>query len=205
MRTGLMSGDEPFVFHGERNERTTKDFWAWAMSRLLMDGPRGDLAEYIVRMALGEDVKTPKRGWGECDVVCRDGRRIEVKCSSFLQEWERSKLSRPVFSIAKTVNCDIGEVDGTYRYIGRDGRDPERHSDVYIFCLFACREREKTDPLNLEQWRFYLMKTDAINRLFGDQRSVSIQALEKAGADTCDFGGLKVALDRIYPAKEQPL
>lgn len=58
------------------------------MSRLLADGPRGDLAEFIVRLALGDSVNIPKREWGECDTILR-GKRIEVKCSSVIQEWER--------------------------------------------------------------------------------------------------------------------
>lgn len=91
----VLSGKELFLINNEPQEKTVKDFWAWSLSRLLMDGPRGDLAEYIVRMALDEDVETPKRGFGECDIVYR-GCRIEVKCSSLLQEWEREKPSRPI-------------------------------------------------------------------------------------------------------------
>ena len=52
----ILSGIEPFVVHTEPQEKTVKDFWAWALSRLVADGPRSDLAEYIVRLALREDV-----------------------------------------------------------------------------------------------------------------------------------------------------
>lgn len=205
MQKKKLTGKESFTFQGQNAPESVHDFWAWALSRLLMDGPRGDLAEYIVRLALGEDTATPKRGWGECDIVCRDGRKIEVKCSSYLQEWERDKPSWPVFSIAKTASCDIAEVNGCYRYIGRDGQPPKRHSDAYIFCLFACAESDAAEPLDLGQWHFYLMRTADINARFGDQRSVSIPALEKANAVSCGFGELRKELDKLLPPKGDEL
>lgn len=202
----VLTGDELFEFDGMPQPVSVSDFWAWAMSRLLMDGPRGDLAEFIVRLALDENVKTPKRGWGECDIVCKDGTRIEVKCSSYLQEWERETPSRPVFSVAKTVNCDVAEVDGEYRYIGRDGSPPERRSDIYVFCLFANSDRETADPLKLDQWQFYVAATERINEMLGDRKTVSIPTLEKIGAAKCDFYGIQREvksivqyLQRFYP------
>ena len=196
-KRGLMTGDEHFEFNGMPQPEMIRDFWAWAMSRLIMDGPRGDLAEFIVRMALEEDIQTPKRGWGECDIVCRDGLKIEVKCSSLLQEWERDTPSKPVFSIAKTLNCDIADVGGVYRYVGRDGSPPRRRSDLYVFCLFTNADRETADPTRLEQWEFYVMATEAINEAFGDRRSVNIPALKKAGAKQCDFYEIQQAVDDI--------
>ena len=197
LEQGLLRGDEHFEFDGMPQPEMVKDFWAWAMSRLIMDGPRGDLAEFIVRIALNEDIQTPKRGWGECDIVCHDGLRVEVKCSSLLQEWERDTPSNPVFSIAKTLNCDIAEVDGTYRYVGRDGSPPKRRSDLYVFCLFTNTNRSTADPRRLEQWTFYILSTDSINKKFGDRRSINIPALEKAGATRCDFYGIQPAVDAI--------
>ena len=186
-----LSGDEHFEIEGMPQPVILSDFWSWAMSRLLMDGPRGDLAEFIVRMALDEDLESPKRGWGECDIVCKDGLRVEVKCSSYLQEWNRSSPSRPVFSIAKTLNCDIAEVDGEYMYVGRDSLPPCRRSDVYVFCLFINGDRGTADPLKLEQWRFYVASTTLIDENLGDRKTVSIPTLKKIGAIECDFYGLK--------------
>ena len=198
----VLSGKEPFLINNELQEKTVKDFWAWSLSRLLMDGPRGDLAEYIVRMALDEDVETPKRGFGECDIVYRDC-RIEVKCSSLLQEWERKKLSRPVFSIAKTVNCDIAERDGKYYYVGRDGSEAKRRSDVYVFCLFANINRETANPLDMNQWKFWIASTAKINEVFGDRRSISLGSFKKIDAIECEYCGIKDAVNATYLPCEQ--
>ena len=122
MKHKVLSGSELFEFGGSPLPASIKDFWAWSMSWLIADGPRGDLAEFIVNTALGMDMSEPKRGWGECDILYpHEGRtiRIEVKCSTLLQAWERPSPPKPVFSIAKTLNCDIEDTGGGYRYISR--------------------------------------------------------------------------------------
>lgn len=201
MKHKVLEGTEPFEFAGSPLPATVKDFWAWAMSRLIADGPRGDLAEFIVNTALGMDMSEPKRGWGECDIVYPYGDkliRIEIKCSTFLQAWDRPTLSKPVFSISKTYPCDIGEYEGGYRYVGR-GNNPglERRSDIYVFCLYAETERAKAWPLNLDQWQFYIVPTKTINERLDDQRKISLQGLEKIGAIQCQYDGLRLCIDKI--------
>lgn len=56
----VLTGNENFEMHGIAQDANISDFWAWSMSRLLADGPRGDLAEFIVRLALGESITIPK-------------------------------------------------------------------------------------------------------------------------------------------------
>ena len=166
MKHKVMDGSEPFEFRGAPLPSSVKDFWAWSMSRLIADGPRGDLAEFIINTALGMDMTEPKRGWGECDIVYPHGGkpvRIEVKCSTLLQAWERPSPPKPVFSIAKTLNCDIEDAGDGYRYIGRDGSPPKRRSDIYVFCLFAEEDRSRANPMVLDQWRFYVVPTAAID------------------------------------------
>lgn len=155
MKHKVLTGDEAFSCGAAMLDTTVKDFWAWSMSRLMGDGPRGDLAEFIVNTALGVDTTIPKKGWGECDIVY-NGLRIEIKCSTYLQAWERPSLSKPVFSIAKTINCDIGEFDGGYRYIGRDSVSNEQ-----FFMLGHCvnnlampllpKRKSELNPLHIRQ------------------------------------------------------
>ena len=192
----VLSGDETFSCGGFNLDTTIKDFWAWSMSRLMGDGPRGDLAEFIVNTALGVDTTIPKKGWGECDIVY-NGTRIEIKCSTYLQAWERPNLSKPVFSIAKTYNCDIGEYEGGYRYIGRDGTPPQRRSDLYIFCLFAATDRTEANPMKLDQWEFYIVPTALINEKLGDQRKISLQGIERLGITACEYSEIKQAVDGL--------
>ena len=200
MKHKVMDGSEPFEFRGAPLPSSVKDFWAWSMSRLIADGPRGDLAEFIVNTALGMDVTEPKRGWGECDIVYSHGGkpvRIEVKCSTLLQAWERPSPPKPVFSIAKTLNCDIEDTGDGYRYIGRDGSPPKRRSDIYVFCLFAEEDRSRANPMVLDQWRFYVVPTAAIDEQLGDQRKISLQGLSRIGAVECSYDEIRPTVDRI--------
>lgn len=202
----VLTGDELFEFDGMPQAVSVSDFWAWAMSRLLMDGPRGDLAEFIVRMALDEDIEAPKRGWGECDIVCKDGTRIEVKCSSYLQEWVREKPSKPVFSIRPTYATDVlVDKNGEYHYVGRQRSDLKRRSDIYVFCLFAHPDRETADPLKLDQWQFFVAATRKIDELLGDRKTASIPTLEKIGAAKCDFYGIQREVNEIVRHIQQTL
>lgn len=196
MKHKVLTGNEQFSCAGSPLSATVKDFWAWSMSQLMGDGPRGDLAEFIVNTALGIDTTIPKKGWGECDIIY-NGLRIEIKCSAYLQAWERPSLSKPVFSIAKTVNCDIGEFEGSYRYIGRDGSPPQRRSKIYVFCLFAATERELADPMKLDQWEFYIVPTSLINEKLGDQRKISLQGIERLGVSKCGYSEIKSAVDSL--------
>lgn len=202
-RSKVLSGDEAFSCGAEIFDTTIKDFWAWSMSRLMGDGPRGDLAEFIVSTALGVDMTIPKKGWGECDIIYNRQRpnerplRIEVKCSAYLQAWERPTLSKPVFSIAKTINCDIDEVNGVYQYVGRDGKPPARRSELYIFCLFAATERERADPMKLDQWEFYIVPTRLINETLGDRRTISLKGIERLGISKCRYGDIKAIVDAL--------
>lgn len=200
MKHKVMDGSEPFEFRGAPLPSSVKDFWAWSMSRLIADGPRGDLAEFIVNTALGMDMTEPKRGWGECDIVYPHGGkpvRIEVKCSTLLQAWERPSPPKPVFSIAKTLNCDIEDTGDGYRYIGRDGSPPKRRSDIYVFCVFAEEDRSRANPMVLDQWRFYVVPTAAIDEQLGDQRKISLLGLSRIGAIECSYDEIRPTVDRI--------
>lgn len=207
MKHKVLDGGELFKLNGNPFPAAMKDFWAWSMSRIIADGPRGDLAEFIVNTALGMDMTIPKCGWGECDIVypfMGKAVRIEVKCSTVLQAWERPTPPKPVFSIAKTLNCDVEEYEAGYRFVGRNGEPPRRRSEIYVFCLFANSDRGTADPMDLDQWRFYIVPTKTIDDQLGDQRKISIQGLERIGAALCGFGGIKPVVDELASRIEWP-
>ncbi len=197
MAKKILDGGTHFKDGGQQLETTVGDFWAWAMSRLMADGPRGDLAEFIVNVALGSDMTIPKKGWGECDIIYRNN-RVEVKCSSVLQEWVRDTPSRPVFSIAKTLACDcVEQDDGSYAYQKRPPNDfPQRRSEVYVFCLFSEADRQKANPADFGQWQFYIVPTAVLDERLGDQRQISLQGLERIGAVRCSYSELKSVVDK---------
>ncbi len=92
--------------------------------------------------------------------------------------------------------CDVALVDGKFKFIGRDKEAiPERRSEVYVFCLFAEGNREKADPLDFDQWEFYVAPTRVINEKLSNQRQISICGLQKIGATPCTYSTLRATVD----------
>ena len=53
-------------------------------------------------------------------------------------------------------------------------RDAIRHqSDVYVFCVYANKDRASANPLVLDDWDFYVLSTLAISSRCGSQQSIS--------------------------------
>ena len=196
LHKSVLQGNELFSFNQNNLPVSVKDFWAWAMSRLIADGPRGDLAEFIVNTALGIGTTVPKKGWGECDIVY-NGVRIEIKCSSLLQAWDREQPSKPVFSIGKTFSCDIGQDGDRYIYVGHDDTEPQRRSEIYVFCLYNHTDRSTANPMILDQWQFYIVPTHQINKIFPNRRTLTMAGLAKLGAEPHSYGEIKSQVDAI--------
>ena len=62
------------------------EFWQWATSDLLNNSTRGILAEFLVATALGVN-KGTRTEWDAYDITDKDGTKIEVKSSPYLQSW----------------------------------------------------------------------------------------------------------------------
>lgn len=180
-----LTGDEHFLYEGVSVNKLLIDFWSWQSSDLLNNSIRGALAEYIVAMSLNLDTSEARNVWDDHDLVYNDF-NIEVKSSSFLQSWEKSEMSRIVFTIyeSRPSAASLWEND-----------DIRRHSDLYIFCVFACQDRLLADPLKLEQWNFYVLKTAELNTKVGHQKSISLSSLLSIGAIKTDYKGLKATVD----------
>ena len=174
---------ELFILHGNSVGISVFDFFKWWSGDMLTNSVRGVLAEYIVAMALGCEEGTRLGAWNDFDLVGPDGIRVEVKSSAYLQNWHQTKLSKIVFSISPSRSYDYD----SGRYM--DGL--ERRSDVYVFCVFECTDRRKARLSDLDQWGFYVMSTSEINRRFGNQKTVSIGSLLKAGAQRICYTELR--------------
>lgn len=158
-----------------------EDFWSWAYSDLLGNTERGALAEYIVACALG--IQNQERiTWDKYDLLSPEGIAIEVKTSGYLQTWEQKDLSKPIFGIQPTLgwNSKTNEYDKIKR----------RQAEIYVFCLHKHVEQETANPLDLNQWNFYLLATKILNEKIGYQKSISLSSLLKIGAIPCPFAEL---------------
>ena len=132
---------------------------------------RGVLAEFLVASAL-KQTKKPREEWGAFDLeVCGCG-TIEVKSTAYIQSWEQKDYSRISFDIAKR-NSAWNPETGEYKKL-----DPaERVAHVYVFCLLKHKCQETIDPLNVEQWEFYVVRRSQLDCKWNENKKIGLKSL----------------------------
>jgi hypothetical protein len=176
-RYEVKSGEEPLYFNGEKLDHKLIEFWKWFSSDLLSNATRGKFAEFIVAIAMDANLYFAREEWRENDietsVELENGKydivKIEVKSSAYLQTWEQNELSKIIFSIKKKGKTSIKT----------NTEELTRPSDVYVFCLLNHKDKETVNPLNLDQWLFYVVSTKRINKLFENKESLTLKLLEE--------------------------
>lgn len=151
------------------------------MSDLVSNATRGRLAEYIVARALGISTAGVRDEWAAYDLITPHGIRIEVKSAAYLQSWHQTALSKITFSIrkARTWDSKTNLLDDT----------PVRSADVYVFALLAHQDKATLDPLDLDQWEFYVVPTRVLDERARSQHSITLASLQEI-APACRFGQL---------------
>jgi len=187
LKTVVKSGNEHFHLNGKIINQNLLLFWQWANSEILGNTLRGVLAEYIVSI----DIECPyeiREEWDAFGLISSDNRKIEVKSSSYIQSWQQTKLSNISFGIQPTV---IWNENNTRSSVAK------RQSDIYVFCLLAHKEQKTIDPLNLEQWEFYVLSTNILNEKVGNQKTITLSSLLKLKPQKCNFGEINEAIKKV--------
>ncbi|MFI1307624.1 hypothetical protein [Streptomyces sioyaensis] len=186
------SGSEPIRTRGETVGRLD-EFWSWACSDLANNTMRGVLAEYLVATALGAATGT-RSEWDTVDIRTPDDLRVEVKSAAYLQSWAQPQLSKISFSIAPASGWDA--------QTGKTSTDVLRRSDVYVFCLLHHQGKQTLDPLDLDQWTFYVLPTRVLDERCPSQKTIRLSPLQRLSPLETDFTGLQKAVTTC--AEETP-
>jgi hypothetical protein len=145
----VLRGEQPFEGLGGS---TVSAFWQFALGDLRMNNARGYLAEFIVAKSLGlEQVRRVE--WDAYDILW-EGIAIEVKSSAYLQAWDQRRLS----------DIRFGGLKGT-RFHPRHDLDPlgkRYNAQVYVFCVQTAKDHNEYDPLNIDQWEFFVVPRTAL-------------------------------------------
>jgi hypothetical protein len=171
-----------------KDNRPISEFWSWAYSDVLSNRNRGIFAEFIVGCAL-DQIDKPRVEWDAYDFEYK-GKKIEVKCSAYLQNWHQDKSSPIRWDIAKKKFL----LAGTNIY----SDEVTRSSDCYVFCLYKEKDKNCTDNItDLDNWCFYIIATSEIDRIFVNQKSVTKKRLEKEGVASVGFDELKEKIELV--------
>jgi len=185
----LKTGDEPFRAGTTPLGFRLLDFWRWSYSDLVGNTGRGILAEYFVARALGSPQET-RDEWLPFDVRAACGPKVQVKSAAFLQSWRQKKHSDIVFSIRRSRSWDP-ETNVL-------ASEPTRDCDVYVFALLAHRDDKTTlDPMDVSQWRFYVLSRSAVETYPRSQTSITLTSLERYGARALLYEELRKEVESL--------
>ncbi len=158
--------------NGEFVGLSVNDLWSFEFSNLTE--LQGYVAEFLVAKALGKELPDNCVGWTDYDILYR-GKRIEVKATAYYQAWKQSG------EICKQRTFSI--------------RQKEKN-DLYVFCLLLGENVTEANPLQLENWEFFIVPTiDIIDRC-GSNKTISLERVRSLGHKT-SYIGIKGAVDSI--------
>lgn len=185
-------GTEKFTFDNNELEFNILNYWQWSASDLITNRQRGILAEFLIASAL-DLTEQPREEWDAYDLVTSDGLKIEVKSASYIQSWEQEEYSKISFGIQPTVKWE-----GNKR-----STEKMRQSDVYIFCLLKHKDYETVNPMNLNQWKFYILETNVLNNSVGNQKSITLSTLMRLNPNIVLYDEVKKVVEQITKAKNE--
>ena len=171
IKTIPKSGNEILTSNGEKIGYKLLDFWRWSVSDIVSNAARGRFAEFIVGTALGFKLDNIRNEWDAYDLKTKEGIKIEVKSSAYIQSWNQKDYSPISFSIKPARYWDAAT--------NIQDNKPIRHADLYVFCLLKHKDQDTIDPLKMEQWDFYVLPTYRLDNYKRSQSSITINSLKK--------------------------
>ena len=183
----LLSGDMPFVLGDTSTGLSVEDFWRFQFSNIW--DMQEEIAEFIVAKALGQEKPFNKNGWTLWDINYK-GRHVEVKETGYFHSWRMDgKVSQVrTFSINKAYS------------VYKDSKSEfKRQNDIYVFCLNTGDTKEESNPLDLGNWRFWVVPTVIIDRCCGDNKTISLGRLKgiTGQPEGIGYAELKEAVDEV--------
>ena len=162
------------------------DFWKWTCSDIIIPSNRDDFALFLVANAL-ELTKMPRIHWENSDLRYRK-KKVSIKTSAYVEHWKQKRPKRLSFDITPKKGLDAPtEESMTYR---------NRYSEIYIFAILNEKELRKIDVLDLDQWQFYILRTETLDKYHFDTKKLGIRALNKL-ASPVHHSRIKPILDDI--------
>ena len=186
--TTRKTGAERFHDRGNELGFDLLTFWQWSTSDLVSNVTRGRFAEYLVARAPGLAADGVREEWAPFDLCTGLGTKVEVKSAAYVQSWYQRALSPVRFVVPKTLAWDA---DGN-----KQEHETRRQADVYVFALLAHVDKTTIDPLDVGQWRFYVLPTAILDARRRSQHSIALTSLEAVAGPAVDYWNLNDAVER---------
>ena len=187
-----LTGNEPFKNAGGKRF-SVLDFWRYGFSNLNSNVLRGALAEFIVENSLKDNAQIEVRNpWGDYDVDAPNGKKIEVKCCSYIQDWDQKEFSRVQWSGLKAKTLYWSSAIDTSSEMPADYK-----ADIYVLALFKHQDHATLDILDMDQWCFWVFSKKILKEVAKNGISLSLSRLEKFKIQPVSFDDLGKAINVI--------
>jgi len=184
-----LTGNEFF----KNNNFSILEFWQYGFSNLNSNVLRGFLAEFIIENLLKDKSEIEIRNpWNDFDILYKN-RKIEVKCSSYIQDWDQEDFSKIIFSGLKAKDLYWSKAVSEFN---RDNKKDYK-ADIYVLCLVNHKNPETLDLLNLDQWSFFILTKEELKNISNNSSSISITRLEKNNYTPIKHEEVKKYIDNI--------
>lgn len=186
-----MTGKEKFLFDQKELDFDLTDFWRFQYSNIY--SLHGEMAEFVIARTLGITEAQNSEYWTLWDISYRQA-RIEVKATAYYHLWnEGGKISRQrTFSIAPA--------NGSYDVAVSGNNELRRQNHLYVFCLINGETKETANPMDLENWEFYVVPTAFLDQHCQNNKTISLGRIRSFGFQKIDYGHLKQEIDRVIDA-----
>lgn len=181
-----MNGKEKFVSQNKELEFGMLEFWCSKFSNIY--NIQEYIAEFLVEQALGIEKSHNTEYWTLFDILYKDY-RIEIKETGYYHPWnENGKISEMRrFGITK-ANSKYEDKESNNIY--------ERQNDIYVFCLNIGKTKETSNPLNIDNWEFYIVPTKTINEVCKNNKSIGLNKVQKI-ATKVNYFEIKEYIDNL--------
>lgn len=167
------------------------EFWQYGFSNLNSNVLRGALAEFLVENALKDSLEIEVRSpWGDYDVLYK-GKKIEVKCCSYIQDWDQNQFTKILWSGLKATELYYSDAVKKQSELSRVA---DYKSDIYVLSLLKHQDHATLDILDMNQWSFYILSKTELQAITKDGNSVSLNALTKNGIESLGFMDIKAKI-----------
>ena len=144
-------------------------------------------------LRLGIDVSGVRNEWDTFDLTDPSGLKIEVKSAAHLQSWGQAKPSNIGWNTPRTRAFD--------QETGRFTVESRRHADVYVFALLDQQDKTTLDPLNMDQWCFFVLPTRVLDARTRSQHSITLPSLKALAGLPVSYSELSAAVKRAGEAQ----
>ena len=125
-------------------------------------------------------------------MITPNGKKIEVKCCSYIQDWDQNNLSKILWNGLKAKTLYWSSAVST---LPRNPKDYK--SDIYVLSLLKHQDPATLNILDMDQWCFWALAKDKIKEITKNGNSVSLTKLQKFNIKPIDFTGIKKAISEI--------